>query len=382
MELAIGSQYLIADITTAIDKAGQEHLLVVAKGSWTFAHGKAPRPIAAVPLQYADVHTGEPGLSAPLYESDFSLHKPRCDVIFNASAHAPGGKPVTELAVGYRIGAHQKGLRVLGERVWEKLLAACAPGKPVPFTEMPLHYGKAFGGARPCGKHQEQELFDTFEQNPAGIGYSPTASDAKGLPMPCLETLDQRITRPDGNYPPAALSPVARNWLPRRRYGGTYDDRWKRDIFPFLPEDFDERFHQCAPEDQQMDYPKGGEEVVLLNLMRGHPEVRFKLPRLDKVPVRVLMSDYRVEQPRVVVDTLYFEPDEARFSVVWRASVPLKRRIQDVKTVAVGGICKNWWDAKIIGAEGCAGCAKQRSTQEPAPTEEECEESPPQKSST
>jgi hypothetical protein len=171
-----------------------------------------------------------------------------------------------------------------------------------------------------------------------------------------------------------ALSPIGRHWLPRRQYSGTYDDAWKKNIFPFLPEDFDERFNQCAPEDQQIDFPKGGEEVVLVHMMKDRPKVRFRLPRLNKMPIRILMNDYTVEQPLVVVDTLYFEPDEQRFSAIWRASLPIKRRIQDIKTIAIGGICKNWWDAKIIGAEGCMNCAKQRSTQEPAPAEEECEE--------
>jgi hypothetical protein len=62
--------------------------------------------------------------------------------------------------------------------------------------------------------------------------------------------------------------------------------------------------------------------------------------------------------------------------VVWRASVPIKRSIEDVKTIAIGGVCKNWWDAKVVGAEGCANCAERRTTAGPAPAEEECTEAP------
>ncbi|MDR3481636.1 MAG: DUF2169 domain-containing protein [Burkholderiaceae bacterium] len=384
MELAVGSKYAVADITVAVDKTGREHLLVVIKQTWLIgANGKPPTPTKAVPLEYADLHVGEPGLSPPLYECDFVLKKIRCDVLFNASAYAPDDQPLTYLAAGYRIDAHQKAVRIVGPRFWKKALIGIEASEPKPFTAMPLHYGLAFGGVRPNkkGTSGDQTLFDTYEANPVGTGYAATQSDPElvGMPLPCLEPFDSDIApldSPTADYPAVALSAVARHWLPRRQYGGTYDAKWKRDVFPFLPEDFDERFNQSAPEDQQIPFPRGGEQVTLMNLMRGRREVSFKLPKLTNMPVRVLMRNYTVQQPQVVVDTLYFEPDEERFSVVWRASVPIKRGFKDLQTIAVGGICKNWWEAKIRGAEGCANCAKKRATDGPAPAEEECEEAP------
>lgn len=366
MEIAIGAKYLVADITAAIDKRGQEHLLIVVKGSWSFASGRVARPAKPMPLQYGDLFTGEPGQSAPLYESDFVLSKPRCDVIFNARAHAPQGEPVTEMLAGFSIGSAQKQLRVVGNRVWQ----SGAPGAPQAFLEMPLHFGLAFGGEHEIDP--QQKINECYQTNPVGRGFSSDEQALEGQLLPNLEALNQRIDRSSLAWQATALSATARSWLPRRQYGGTYDANWKRNIFPFLPEDFDERFNQCAPEDQQIDYPKGGEEVILTNLMRGRPDARFVLPRFDKLPIKVLMSNYSVEEPQVVVDTLYFEPDQARVSAVWRASVPIKRRISDVKTIAIGGICQNWWSAKVVGAEGCGNCAKKRSTAEDAPTEEEC----------
>lgn len=373
MELALGSKYLKAELSGGCDKHGQEYLLVVVKGSWSFGDGKSPRPIAAQALHYADVHVEEPGISAPLYESDFALYKPRCDVILQANAHAP--QPVTELVAGFRIGALEKFLRVTGARVWQKQNGQYQPSAPHAFTVMPLHYGNAYGGSWP-GKTPDE--VQTFLYNPVGSGFcqleenAAEHADPQDLPLPCLQAIDQAPPeKPDQAIAASALSPIARHWLPRREYGGTYDAAWQRDVFPFLPQDFDDRFHQCAPIDQQMDYPQGGEEVLLYNLVRGQSECRFVLPRLNKLPVRVLMGDYRVIAPPVVADTLFIEPEHQRFSVVWRAKVPVKH-LQDVKTVAVAGICKGWWDAKISGAQGCINCAKQRSTQEAAPSEEEC----------
>ncbi|WP_338848507.1 DUF2169 domain-containing protein [Massilia sp. W12] len=368
MEIAIGSKYLVADATVAVDKTGQEHLLIVAKGSWQFGPGFV-RPIPAMPIQHSDLYAGKAGLSATLYESDFVLHKPRCDVLFAAQAYAPNGQAVRELLAGYQIGTQQKVLRVHGPRRWQG--DPPAPGQAEPFHVMPLHYGYAFGGSRLLANTGQSEI---YAANPLGSGFCTDPAAAHDLDMQSLEAHQQPVTRPDQPYAPMALSVLGRNCLPRRLLAGTYDAAWKQDVFPFLPEDFDSRFYQAAPEDQQIDYPQGGEEVVLWHLTSGHPEIRFKLPKLNKAPVRILMRDFSVHQPPVVADTLFFEPDQSRFTVVWRSSLPLKRRIQDVKTVAIAGICKNWWDAKTMGLDACASCDKQRSTQDAAPGEEECNE--------
>ncbi|WP_230675146.1 hypothetical protein [Ralstonia solanacearum] len=74
---------------------------------------------------------------------------------------------------------------------------------------------------------------------------------------------------------------------------------------------------------------------------------------------RVLRKDYSTEMPEAVVDTLYFEPDAGRFSAVWRASVPIRRRLHEFDTVAIGPIDPAWWEAKQTGqAGGCEGCSE------------------------
>ena len=41
-----------------------------------------------------------------------------------------------------------------------------------------------------------------------------------------------------------ALGPLTRSVPRRLKYGGTYDQNWEDNIFPFLPPDFDERYYQ------------------------------------------------------------------------------------------------------------------------------------------
>jgi len=163
-----------------------------------------------------------------------------------------------------------------------------------------------------------------------------------------------------------AFSAIPRNAQPRCSFAGTYDERWRQDVFPLLPRDFDERYHQSAPEDQQVNYPVGGEKVALLNLAPDRPNISFRLPRLDNMATRILRTDYSTEMPVSVVDTIYFEPDEQRFSVVWRANVPIKRRIHEFDTVAVGPVNVHWWADKVNGGEGsCVGCWEPGETVAP-----------------
>lgn len=36
---------------------------------------------------------------------------------------------------------------------------------------------------------------------------------------------------------------------------GTYDDKWLEERHPYYPKDFDDAHWNCAPEDQQFDFP-------------------------------------------------------------------------------------------------------------------------------
>lgn len=368
MEIHLAGKHLVAEVTTALDVAGREHLVIVVKTSWSIPQvGQRPRPMAPSPLVRADEFHGEPGQSALRYEGDFARFKPRCDVLFDAHAHAPGGQAVRELQVSIAVGPLRKTVQVLGRRHWFKTMGLVTLSPTEPFTSMPLHYGMAFGGTRtyqPGLGSDAPVLTESLRANPAGLGWvgPKTSADVDLMPAPCLMAEGDSIRTPGGKHAPVALSAVARHWEPRTQYVGTYDERWARDVAPFLPEDFDEQFHQCAPQDQQMPYPQGGEEVVLTHMMPDRPVVRFKLPRLNDLQIRVLYKNYRTANPQAVVDTLYFEPECQRFSAVWRASVPIQRRIQEFDTIAIGSIDMAWWRNKSLGLDGsgCVGCGRDQ----------------------
>lgn len=367
MQIHVGSKHLVADVAVALDVAGREHLVIVTKATWSIpAPGQRPRPLPPQPLALADEYLGEPGLSPMRYGADMARFKPRCDVLFDARAHAPDGQSVTQLLAGFEIGeaGHssylRKLLRVHGPRRWQQVAAGLGGyrvGNTEAFTSTPLHHGLAFGGSRNF-ERRGQPLCEAHLYNPVGLGWAgqQTLTQLHNQPAPQLEHPEEPVMQPDAKRQPHALSAVGRHWMPRRRWAGTYDEAWRREVFPLLPADFDEQFHQCAPLDQQMPYLHGGEAVRLINLLPQQPDLRFKLPALRPL-VRVLRSNHAQEAPLSNWDTLYFETEQRRFSAVWRASVVLKRSIQDVKEVAVGPVDPIWWRDRVLGKPGCAGCA-------------------------
>lgn len=82
---------------------------------------------------------------------------------------------------------------------------------------------------------------------------------------------------------------------------------------PFLPRDFDERYFQSAPADQQIDFPIGNEVIVLNNIHPLRSKINFKLPRLNNIPVRFYQRQGEVVLFTPSVDTLYFEPEKDFF---------------------------------------------------------------------
>jgi hypothetical protein len=91
--------------TMGMDKAGHEYVVVVVKGTFDFpetSNGPVRKSVEQTPLVFADIQTGEPGYSATLWETDFAFRKPRCDVILNGCAYAPGGRPAERRASGHQ----------------------------------------------------------------------------------------------------------------------------------------------------------------------------------------------------------------------------------------------------------------------------------------
>jgi hypothetical protein len=332
MQIGSNTTGMQAGLTVMTDKVGREHCVVVIKGTLTISPVQELHD-DQVAIQEADLFTGEPGHSAPIYECDYALHKPRCDVLLNGSAYAPGGRPTSRVTVAIQVGTLRKSFDVVGERVWRVGRTSIGHTEAAPFAVKPINYDCAFGGID--RSRDDRAMHRYYPENHAGVGYHyyTDARSLEGSPLPNTEEVGRPVARPDGNYRPMALGPVARTWDPRVRFAGTYDDNWRDNIYPFLPADFDERFFQAAPADQQIPYCRGGEAVRCINLT-PNGRLEFVIPRLTApVVYRFQQGDVRIEPN---LDMVVIEPDLNRVLLTWRSAVPLKRKMHALREVSVG----------------------------------------------
>lgn len=92
----------------ALDPKDQEHRVIAMKvGYRLIRSGEAWRPVIMdtepLALCVADEFFGEPGESSTRQESDLAPCKPRCDVLVNGTAHAPGGQAARHWRIGVRV---------------------------------------------------------------------------------------------------------------------------------------------------------------------------------------------------------------------------------------------------------------------------------------
>jgi hypothetical protein len=331
--------------TLGFERDGRELLVVIVKATYDLPSDGEPATFAArqQPLVQADVFSGEPGLSAPLFESDYAHRKPCCDVLLLGRAHAPGGREVRRLPVGLQVGPMCKRFLVTGHRSWGAGLLGVSAGEPQPFSTMPISYDCAFGGTDRTREASDGRV-ETYLENPVGRGHGLHKEAIDGQPLPNTEQIGEPVTSPRGRYRPAAFSPIGRWWRPRCDWAGSYDQRWLDETAPFWPDDFQWRYFQAAPPDQVVEGLRGDEPVLLEHLT---PDGRraFRLPgrQVSATFVPHVGKDVRVP---AMLDTVVLEPDEGRFTLTWRASLALGRSVFDVKEAIAGEMSGAWHRAR------------------------------------
>ncbi|WP_428560311.1 MAG: DUF2169 family type VI secretion system accessory protein [Solidesulfovibrio sp. DCME] len=251
---------------------------------------------------------------------DPGMPKPRGEVLVAGSACAPRGQTVTGLAVRVRLGALDKRLTVFGERFW---LPGQAISPPRPFAAMPLTYGNAFGGP-------------DFPANPTGKGLAATRlPDGRELvALPTVEAPDRLVAAPGDRPEPAGFGPLEITWPQRARYNGTYDERWKAERWPGMPDDTDYLLFNRAPADQWAgEFFRGDEAYALENMHPDLPVITGALPGLRARMFLTMRQGYKlyadpptfpeafVEVP-ARLETVWLFPTILRGLALYRGSVP------------------------------------------------------------
>ncbi len=291
----------VARLLVLPDTAGVESAVLIVQGTFRLRDGVTSAVQA--PLVEADVYVGAPGASPLRDASDLTLAKPGTDVLLDGSAHAPGGHAVPTFCASFMVGPLHKTVRVIGSRHWRRTWIGMRPTAPQPVEAVPLTWVEALGGDDP----------------------------------PRLEHPDHPLLNPH-RRPPAwgGCGPVPPSWSPRREHAGTYDRAWQQTRAPFLPVDFAPQFFHVAPLDQQTATPLGGGEPVELVGCRAAGDLRTTLPS------RSLSAVFRVnggeQRPALRLDTVRLLPDADEVRLVWRAVLPLGRRVLALQQVELSDV--------------------------------------------
>ena len=367
MQVINGTKHPVK-VNQVSDKNGDLHLLAVVKATYDFPANNDQRLVLSKtqsPLRSTDdneVETSdeEGELSSPVafFESNLSGVKAKCDVVVKATAYPPEGYDKDVLPVGFKVAGCEKLAWVQGEQTWHKnSMGKLVLGPKQPLAPTLITYLRTFGGSWVASDEQDESFNAFFSLNPVGTGFAEKQHQSllAGKVAPNIFPEETNMNAAKA-FQPIAFGAIGRHWSPRSQYAGTYDQDWQDNVFPRLPADFDERFFQSAPQDQQIDYPKGGEAVELHNMHPTRPLIRFKLPKKATLPMVALLKDNRaVEALTTNIDTIEIDADAQQLSIVWRAIMPLKRSLREVEVVALGKVCKRWWRSQVFGIGDC-GC--------------------------
>jgi hypothetical protein len=311
------------------DPNGVDTLFVVLKGTFLIAPRleEAPEQMAIV---MADTFRGEPEKTSIARPSEIGLTKPGTDVLLFGHAYGPRGKSAMLVEVSLNVGPIRKRVAVFGDRRWSGTVLPKIVG-PEPFSKISLVWERAYGGTETLPGTPSR--VDADDRNPVGVGFRSRRSSARidGTRLPNLENPDQLIGSPSDQPAPAGFGAVSPHWKPRVSFAGTYDAQWQESRAPYLPLDFDERFLQTAPADQQVPgYLKGGEPVEIAGASQSGI-LRFTIPerRID-VHFHLHSSD---ETRPANLDSVVILPDENRLTLVWRAALACDKRLLHVRVV-------------------------------------------------
>jgi len=296
-----------------LDKNGEQHWVVAVRGTFDIKpDGTTKIADKQDPPQFLPTYFGEMGLSSLLYEFELSGPKSGTDVVLNGHAYAPSGKPIAQTHVTLKLHTINKTLNVVGDRKWERGTIGPSLPSPTPFVKMPIVYERAYGGwdsTNPDPRHQKIEL-----SNPVGTGVVARNEHLLGKLAPNIELPGHGYSL-SKSPSPAGFGAIPTHWSPRREHAGTFDDKWQKSRAPLWPTDFNEKYYQFAPVDQQLKgFLFGGERAELTNLTPSG-SLTFALPK-----AYLTFSTWfgrKTEEHRANLHTVIFEPDYPRVILVW-----------------------------------------------------------------
>lgn len=238
---------------------------------------------------------------------DICIPKSRAEFLVTGSAYTPDGQPQPACRTAASLGTQRKELFVFGDRVWNGTTAT----DPAPFTEMPLDWAHAFGGA-------------DYARNPLGKGFEPVQMNGQKVqPLPNIEHPDRLVTHPGQKPEPVCYGPIDQMWPQRAKKVGTYDDEWLKNDFPGYARDIDWSFFNLAADDQHQAAPFTGDEAYRFdNMHPAEPVIEGRLPGvLARSFINRKIGDTEAfEEVALGLTTCWFFPHAKRAVLIYQGS--------------------------------------------------------------
>lgn len=318
-----------ADRNWIRDKTGVHHWLVAVQATFDIAvDGRLILADEQPPPPLEPQYRGDPATTSLQRDSELLAPKRATDVVVEACAHAPRGKPAPTVQVSLRVGALEKTLLVHGPRVYSRGAFGLATSAPRPFTTQPIHYEGAFGGTDTS--HPDPGRHQIDARNPIGKGFAVDTARLEGQLAHVVEYPNTNAAKAG----PAGFGPIASFWSPRRERAGTYDADWERSHKPLLPEDYDERFALSAPDDQRPASPLRGGELISIVNMTPEGVLSFDLPKIF-LTFRTRVAG-RNEEHRATIATVFIAAEERKLSVVWHSTLKVRSpHVEHLESTAI-----------------------------------------------
>jgi hypothetical protein len=270
---------------------GASKLVVIAKAA--FSMESTPMdPAAAPPLHLQDAHYRNRPMARVVAPSDMVPGRSRVDVTLDGTARAPAGDPITEMAVRLTV-------RQDGEAVIDKpLLVVASEGEdgPIPFSSMPIAYERAPIGRAP---------FVT----PIGLMDDDAAPN---------------VIDPNDPERAAGYGPIGESWPSRRKLLRPEHKAILNEPVMDVPDDFDWRYFQAAPLDQQIDHLAPNAAITIVGFHPDELRVAAQLPDAEAVGVIFGLDASNPKRPTPLsfrADSLHIHADKRRCVVTWRAVI-------------------------------------------------------------
>jgi hypothetical protein len=330
------------------DEGNQSIFSVLVKRTYDIKPGgsitRVEKAVCFVRLdEYYD--DGEPEWTTVKREAELAPYKIATDVVLLGKAFAPKGDPVAYTDVTVQVGIYRKAVRVTGDR--HCLFRPNAPpvfSDPVPFTEMPVQYDRAYGG-RDIRSDPAAPFYYPRNNRGRGVVLKNSRETVDGLALPNIEDPEDLLTpervafeqpeRWNGQPLPDGLGWFDRTWYPRCSFTGAVpaylgiDSVLREESLGLVPKgqvalarqfklpSFDLRFNNGASRGLALPYLQGDETFRLTNLTPDC-SLTFRLP--GETPSVMLDIGLGENELKPFIHTVCVRVEEMQVDVVWRGA--------------------------------------------------------------